>query len=357
MKTILLLFITCLLSLSSFSQKIDGQWRGYFDNNGDITAGTMNGSDRIEYVLELEINGSKVTGYSYTYFNYYPEKYYVICEVVGTYDSDSKLITAHEKKRIKGYTPKIGWDDCLQTHILTYYKQGTKELLEGAWRKSVYEDSDCGIGKTTLQRKVVQNLATTFNKKEARTVITPKQKPEKEVAVNTKPKTAPPVVVKKDTGKKVPDKPIVKQPDIAKPKPDIVKNDPPKKVVEKASVENINNYEKRNSKVIQTIDVKKETIKVDFYDNGDIDGDTISVFFNGKVILAHKRLSQNPLTITINADELAENNELVMYAENLGEIPPNTAVMIVTTSSKRYEVRISSDLKQSGTIRFVHKKQ
>jgi hypothetical protein len=43
-----------------------------------------------------------------------------------------------------------------------------------------------------------------------------------------------------------------------------------------------------------------------------------------------------------------------MYAENLGEIPPNTALMVVNDGEKRYEVRISSDLKNSGTIHFVH---
>jgi hypothetical protein len=44
-----------------------------------------------------------------------------------------------------------------------------------------------------------------------------------------------------------------------------------------------------------------------------------------------------------------------MYADNLGAIPPNTALMVVTDGDSRYEVRISSDLKKSGTIRFVHK--
>jgi hypothetical protein len=44
-----------------------------------------------------------------------------------------------------------------------------------------------------------------------------------------------------------------------------------------------------------------------------------------------------------------------MYAENLGTIPPNTALMVVTDGSNRYEVRIASDLEKSGVIRFIHK--
>jgi hypothetical protein len=41
-----------------------------------------------------------------------------------------------------------------------------------------------------------------------------------------------------------------------------------------------------------------------------------------------------------------------MFAENLGTIPPNTALMIVTVAGKRYEVNISSSEQTSGTVRF-----
>ena len=103
------------------------------------------------------------------------------------------------------------------------------------------------------------------------------------------------------------------------------------------------------------IEVENETFKVDFYDNGDIDGDTISVFYNGKLIEANKRLTDKALNLTLLINPNVIINELIMYAENLGSIPPNTAVMIVTDGGKRYEVRIASDLKKSGVIRFVHK--
>jgi hypothetical protein len=44
-----------------------------------------------------------------------------------------------------------------------------------------------------------------------------------------------------------------------------------------------------------------------------------------------------------------------MYAENLGLIAPNTALMVVTDGPNRYEIRITSDLEKSGTIRIVRK--
>ena len=116
-------------------------------------------------------------------------------------------------------------------------------------------------------------------------------------------------------------------------------------------------FEKRNNNVLKTIEIESESIKIDLYDNGEIDGDSVSLFLNGKLMIAHKKLTTQPLSLRIPLQELQDENELVMYADNLGSIPPNTAVMIVTDGTKRYEVRITSDLQKSGTIRFVKKKQ
>ena len=91
------------------------------------------------------------------------------------------------------------------------------------------------------------------------------------------------------------------------------------------------------------------------YDNGEIDGDSISLFFNGRLILSHKRLSDKALRLKLDVDANRQINELIMYAENLGTIAPNTALMVVNDGDNRYEVRISSDLQKSGVIRFIHK--
>ena len=66
-------------------------------------------------------------------------------------------------------------------------------------------------------------------------------------------------------------------------------------------------------------------------------------------------LSDKALTLKLQVDETRAVNELIMYAENLGTIPPNTALMVVNEGDNRYEVRISSALKKSGVIRFIHK--
>jgi hypothetical protein len=76
------------------------------------------------------------------------------------------------------------------------------------------------------------------------------------------------------------------------------------------------------------------------------------VFYNGKVVLSNQRLSEKPISLTLAIDKNAPENIVTMYADNLGSIPPNTALMVVTDGSKRYEVRIESDTEKSGSVVF-----
>jgi len=94
---------------------------------------------------------------------------------------------------------------------------------------------------------------------------------------------------------------------------------------------------------------------VDLYDNGQIDGDTISLYLNGKLMVSRQRLSTEPISLKVTMTE--DDNELIMYAENLGSIPPNTALMVVTVGDKRYEVNISSSEKTNGAVRFRYREQ
>ncbi|MFM6926408.1 MAG: N-acetylmuramoyl-L-alanine amidase [Ferruginibacter sp.] len=110
-------------------------------------------------------------------------------------------------------------------------------------------------------------------------------------------------------------------------------------------------YETRAVKDIKTINVKNKKISVDLYDDGDVDNDIVSVYFNGTVVVSKKTLSTNPLSLTLNV-EAGKSNELILYAENLGNIPPNTALMIINDGSNRHEVRLSADLKNNAEVKF-----
>ncbi|MGZ3850872.1 MAG: hypothetical protein ACXVKI_17200 [Flavisolibacter sp.] len=106
----------------------------------------------------------------------------------------------------------------------------------------------------------------------------------------------------------------------------------------------------RTNPLIQTIETTEGEILVNLYDNGEIDGDTISVYHNNKLIISKQRLSEKPISFRIQVDKNQPHHELVMVAINLGSIPPNTSLMIVTTKEKRYEVFISSTEQQNAKI-------
>jgi hypothetical protein len=112
----------------------------------------------------------------------------------------------------------------------------------------------------------------------------------------------------------------------------------------------------RIAELSKTIMVDDSHITLELYDDGVIDGDTVTVFINHKLLLYRQMLTAKPLTINFNAFPETEY-ELMMYADNLGTIPPNTALMIVTAGDKRFEVYLSSSEQKTATVKFMYRKK
>jgi len=96
-----------------------------------------------------------------------------------------------------------------------------------------------------------------------------------------------------------------------------------------------------------------DSITLNFYDNAEIDGDSITLFLNNKLIFQHIYLTDKAFTVKLPVSDLQETNELVMVAENLGSIPPNTSFMVAYVDGQRYEARLVSTEGSSAMIRFV----
>ena len=112
----------------------------------------------------------------------------------------------------------------------------------------------------------------------------------------------------------------------------------------------------RENALIKTLVVNDEDVTVKLYDNGIVDGDTISVYLDKKLLLSKKGLSEKPIVMHLKMDEDNTEHELVMVAENLGSIPPNTSVMIVEAGEQRYSVYIESTEKKNAVVRFKYQK-
>lgn len=334
----------------------NGQWKGGFDENGDVSTGL---NDDIKYVLELTTDGSKVSGYSYTYFEGGIKKYYTICRLTGTLNREANELTVTEIERIKSNTPP-NFVNYFQIHHLHYVKDtGNIEELRGTWIPAPNQGLGGGSGTTVLSRRVINPLPVGFLPKKNKAVAStaPKKTTTRKPIITQKPTHSSP---HNSTAKKATTplpKPKMQKPD--KVDNAISKNElnaPETKVDSKDILTPlpIKGFENRRNNVVKTINIEQPTFKLDFYDNGEIDGDSITVFYNGKIVLSHKRLSDKPISLTLTLDKNAKENIVTMYADNLGTIPPNTALMVVTDGGKRYEVRMESDYGKSGTVVFKH---
>lgn len=113
--------------------------------------------------------------------------------------------------------------------------------------------------------------------------------------------------------------------------------------------------ETRYNDIQKVIDVSKkfaDSIKLEIYDGGDIDNDSVNVFLNEKEIVKKVRLNGKPQVFYISLDKKVELNKLIFEAINLGEVEPNTAYMIITINTKQYSINLSSSFKKNGVVEF-----
>lgn len=111
----------------------------------------------------------------------------------------------------------------------------------------------------------------------------------------------------------------------------------------------------RRNKEQSRIQVSDKNLVLNVYDNATNDGDTVSIFYNDKLILSHQRLSEKPIVINITLDEKITEHKIVLYAENLGSIPPNTALVIAYAGGKRYELFSRASLDENAVLVFEYK--
>lgn len=108
--------------------------------------------------------------------------------------------------------------------------------------------------------------------------------------------------------------------------------------------------------LVQEIKVDSGVVNIEFYDNGQIDGDTISVYVNNRIVVSRQMLKTQPVSLHVAVDKRRPVQDVVMVGENLGTIPPNTALMIVTAAKKRYQLYLTADDKKNALVRFIYEK-
>lgn len=105
----------------------------------------------------------------------------------------------------------------------------------------------------------------------------------------------------------------------------------------------------RQTEVIDALDLTGDSITLSLYDNGEIDGDTVSVFVNNELVVSKVGLKASAYKKTI-AIQPGEVIQVTLFAENLGSIPPNTGLLVITTNNERYQIHFSSTLNKNSSV-------
>lgn len=322
----ILLFLACLLPISAMSQNLTGTWVG-------------RGGGTVKIKLVVKQKKDSIFGY--------------------TYDeaSDGSNCTATFRgKFIKSEKRLIGKGVMMieknGSHILTNYNWVLSKEADGDYLRSTLNNSESllnmifGIPSDVQWLRRISKVPEKLKTDKAK--VEPAPQAPKPAPAPQAPKPAPAP------------KPQPKPAPAPAPKPQAPKPAPqPLPRVEPAPVappELMKAKKERSSKLVQTIFTEADSIKLYIYDNGEIDGDTVTVFYNDRVVLDQYRITDKAKVITLPIDKNSEQT-LELFANNLGLIPPNTALVVIVAGNKRHELFASYDLKTNAKIVFKYGKE
>ena len=98
--------------------------------------------------------------------------------------------------------------------------------------------------------------------------------------------------------------------------------------------------------------VTRDKIILQVWDNNKEDGDIISLKFNDTWILSNFLLKKEKYTIELNLKQ--KDNHILMFAENLGSITPNTAAISIDDNKLIRTFILNSDMSKSETIKILY---
>jgi len=357
-----------------YAQDLTGIWRGHFRSNDGFDRLAGNYDDRYKMEVQIAQTRNHFEAITYSYKN---TEFYGKAEATGSLNSETKKVLLKEGKLLEVRFATGGV--CIMTCFMQYSKLGDDEYLQGTYYSTSVNDSTSGCGKGSI---FLHRVASSDFHKEP--FLEKKEKElmaRKKTVPPPKPITAP---LAKPPGKST--EGIAKSPaKNAAPKTTMVYKQPrPAAVsqhvaVQKTSTQSTlqtqNNSDSsikikqpeipviipyvlrtRTNSLLKTLTVNHNSIEIRIYDDGAIDNDTVSVYYDNKLIISRARLTDQAITTHIQVEPSDHPHQLVMVAENLGDIPPNTSLLVVVDGEKMYEERIISTEQKNVVIDFQYKK-
>ncbi len=322
-KPLFVIFILIFAICPIKAQTVKGSWYGV----GHIQMDGNNENYLSEFILKVD--GSNLKGE----FNYYFRDSLFKNKIKCSYNKKTRLLIIHKFPVIyfrSHSTKKAVMCDVIGTFELRVAK--TESVLNGSLTRA----SEANFLMPVINYRMLKDPELASNK-------------------TTKHKAVKPIIsdadfLKQSTDIKIaeipPPKKVSISKDSSKPNNFSEKNIVPVAIVTEKEFNN------RKKDYTKTVEVENSTIQLEVYDNGTIDFDSVSLLLNGKLILPKTMLTHKSVKLTIELDESLEFNELGMFAENLGLIPPNTAALIIRDGKKKYEVILNSDYNKNAIIQI-----
>ena len=359
------------------AQNITGVWQGHF-RSSNISARSSGLDDRYKFEVQIAQDGKTFEGVTYSYLSSF---FYGKATASGTINPHTQKVLLQEGKLLE-VRNSFG-DVCIMTCFLQYTKSGDEEFMEGTYVSMDTRDSgNCGRGTVFLRKVPTSDFYTepmVLRREQEMAVDSAREA--KKLAM-LKPATRPPAkhpVIAPPTGRRTTP---TNKPSTAKTQPrTIPKNQPPEPPLRTAPMARINVpkesvrtgdsstgigrkfptivppvLKERENDVVKTLVIHTHEVTLNIYDDGAIDHDTVSVYLDNRQVINHAMLTDRPLIVTLHLDESNDYHEIVMVAENEGEIPPNTSLMIVKAGDKEYEVRITTTEQKNAVIKFQYAK-
>ena len=391
------------------AQDLTGVWQGHF-RSGNMASRSSVFDDRYKFEVQIAQHDKLLEAVTYSYLS---SLFYGKAAATGTVNPKNNKVLLQEGKLME--VRNQSGDVCIMTCFLQYTKIGEEEYLEGNYvSMNVRDSSNCGRGAVFLRKvsssdfykepflqKKEEELARIPEKKPVTPPPARSSMPRRDSTLVKAPPARTPKPRKDSTLAKAPpartlpprkDSAVVKAPAAKTSQPGATVHTAPKKaskpspgdkapapapmarvttpqaaqpqskmdsmagVGKKFAVITPRVLLSRSNQLVKTIVVNTNEVVLNIYDDGAIDHDTISVYLDKKQVINHAMLTDRPLVLTLHLDESEDYHELVMVAENEGEIPPNTSLMIVKAGDKEYEVRITSTEQKNAVVVFKYEK-
>lgn len=359
MKQIFLLMLTLsLMVINGNAQIVTGVYRGNMEVDSP--------KNTINFELTLKERKGKITGYCYRLFIIGDTVYYNLLKVSGRV-SDKILIVEDERSVSNNFEVSTRG---IKTRF--FFKlddiADTADVLPGTWETTFWKNYMPLKGTITVIREKKYKQTQLYSRLKdldlADEMDFDDEAPAEIVAKNDKTsieknKAKESAKEKeKDKDKKLSSKEeasIVK----SKEKAEISGNITPgmnNQPIKAATIPNIIAIKERKSEPVTTQNyaIYEDSITLSIYDNGEIDGDTVSVFLNDVRVVEKIGLSAQAFKINIPVEK-NKVNKIELFAENLGKIPPNTGLLVIYSGDKRYQIFFSATLEKNAVIYLERK--